>query len=214
MAANTPKAPDGKICIAQIGAAHGVNGEVRVKLFSDDPASLTIYGPLENADGSRRFSIKYAKPSKGVYICRIKGLMDRNEAEMMNGTKLYVDRSCLPEPEEDAFYYCDLIGCEARLEDGNVLGAIVGVHDFGAGDLLDIVPLRGPSLFIPFTKEAVPEVNLGAGYVVVVPPLGLLDKPDPEDKAKEGLAADFSLYPEFIEALDTLKPDGSDGADG
>ncbi|SNY90553.1 16S rRNA processing protein RimM [Cohaesibacter sp. ES.047] len=199
--AKTPSEPEGKICIAQIGAAHGVRGEVRIKLFSDDPNSLTQYGPLETADGKRHFKIVSARFAKTVFVCRIKGLTDRNEAEALNGVRLYVDREQLPELEEEEFYHSDLIGLDARLEDGTVLGSILAVHDFGAGDLLDIVPSRGKGLYVPFTREAVPHVSLDEGYVTVIPPEGLLDEADESERSLEGEGADFSAQPELLDGL-------------
>ena len=197
----TSAEPEGKVCIAQIGAVHGVRGDVRIKLFSDDPASLTQYGPLANADGSRHFEIESARLSKTVYVCRIKGLRDRNEAETLNGVRLYVDRDALPDLEDEEFYHSDLIGLEARLEDGQVIGTIVGIHDFGAGDLLDIMPKKGKGLYVPFTREAVPEVKVSQGYVLVVPPEGLLDEPDDAERAQEGEGVDFSQTPELLDGL-------------
>ncbi|WP_316858346.1 ribosome maturation factor RimM [uncultured Cohaesibacter sp.] len=193
--------PKDKICIAQIGAAHGVRGEVRLKLFSDDPDAFFQYGPLENADGSRRFEIQSARLSKTVYVCRIKGLNDRNEAESLNGVRLYVDRDKLPELEEEEFYHSDLIGLEARLEDGTSLGSIVAIQDFGAGDMLDVMPARGKGYYIPFTREAVPEIHVSEGYVLIVPPEGLLDEVDEAEKALEGEGVDFSQTPELLEGL-------------
>ena len=196
------KEPDGKVCLAQIGAAHGIRGEVRIKLFSDDPHALTDYGPLHNADGSQQFIILSARPSKMVFVCRIKGVGDRNGAEALNGTKLYIDRVQLPEPEEEEFYYSDLIGLEAVLEEGTILGHVIAVHDFGAGDLLDIAPKRGKSVLVPFTKEAVPEIDFDAGRVLVIPPEGLLEPADEAEKAREGEAADFSANPELVKGLE------------
>ena len=203
--ANSGSDPEGKVCIAQIGAAHGVRGEVRVKLFSDDPQSLIQYGALETADGSRRFEIETARFAKTVYVCGIKGLRNRDEAEALNGTRLYVSRDKLPELDEEEFYHSDLLGLEARLETGDVLGTIVGIPDFGAGDLLDIVPKRGKGVYIPFTREAVPVVNIAEGYVTVIPPEGLLDDADADERAKEGEGVDFSQSPELLDGLEGLK---------
>ena len=193
--------PEGKICIAQIGAAHGVRGEVRVKLFSDDPEALTHYGVLSNADGSRRFQIESSRLSKNVYVCRIKDLKDRNEAESLNGVKLYIDRDQLPELDEEEFYHSDLIGLDARLEDGTVLGSIIGIPDFGAGDLLDIAPKKGKGFYLPFTLAVVPHVDVAGGYVTVVPPEGWLDEADRTERAREGEGVDFEKAPELLDGL-------------
>ncbi|WP_373235780.1 ribosome maturation factor RimM [Cohaesibacter celericrescens] len=201
MSKNTP-APEDKICIAQIGAAHGIRGEVRIKLFSDDPASLTQYGPLQTADGSQRFKITSARASKTIYVCRIKGVSDRNDVEALNGTLLYVDRDQLPELEEEEFYHSDLIGLEARLDTGDALGSIVAVHDFGAGELLDIAPKRGKGFYVPFTREAVPIIDLTGGFVTVVPPEGLLEDADEGERALEGEAVDFAQSPQLLDGLE------------
>lgn len=202
MAKQADKDTEGKVCIAQIGAAHGIRGDVRIKLFSDDEAALSHYGPLTSADGKRVFEILSARLSKTVYVCRIKGLTDRDEAESLNGTLLYADRGLLPELDEEEFYHSDLIGLVAKLEDGSELGMIAAVHDFGAGDLLDIVPSRGKGFYLPFTRDVVPSIDLEAGFVTVVPPEGLLDAPDREEKAKEGEAVDFSDRPELLDGLE------------
>ena len=189
--AKGPSDPEGKVCIAQIGAAHGIRGEVRVKLFAEDPDALFDYGPLETADGSRRFEFLSARESKTIFVCRIKGLTNRNDVEALNGVRLYVDRDALPELDEEEFYHSDLIGLEARLEDGTSLGSIVAIHDFGAGDVLDVSPKRGKGYYIPFTRAVVPEVKVSEGYVLVDPPEGLLDEPDENERAQEGEGVDF-----------------------
>lgn len=201
------KNPEGKVCLAQIGAAHGVRGDVRIKLFSDDEAALTQYGPLTSADGKRSFEILSARLSKTVYVCRIKGLTDRDAAESLNGTLLYADRDLLPLLDEEEFYHSDLIGLVAKLENGSELGTISAVHDFGAGDLLDIVPPRGKGIYLPFTREAVPSIDLDAGFVTVVPPDGLLDVPDADEKVKEGKAVDFSERPELLDGIEGKQDD-------
>ena len=193
--------PEGKVCIAQIGAAHGIRGEVRVKLFAEDPDALFDYGPLETADGSRRFEFLSARESKTIFVCRIKGLTNRNDVEALNGVRLYVDRDALPELDEEEFYHSDLIGLEARLEDGTSLGYIVAIHDFGAGDVLDVSPKRGKGYYIPFTRAVVPEVKVSEGYVLVDPPEGLLDEPDENERAQEGEGVDFSQSPELLDGL-------------
>jgi 16S rRNA processing protein RimM len=157
------------ILLATIGAAHGVKGEVRVKSFSADPLALGNYGPLAAEDG-RHLEIERLRPSKGVLIVKFRGIDDRNAAEALNGLSLYVARNALPAAEDDEFYHADLIGLEAVTPEGEPLGMVVAVHDFGAGDLLDIAPSRGPSILVPFTKSAVPEIDLAAGRMTVVPP--------------------------------------------
>jgi 16S rRNA processing protein RimM len=171
-----------KILFATIGAAHGVIGEVRVKSFASDPAALADYGPLF-ADDGRRFEIERLRPGKNVVIAKFRGIDDRNAAEALNGIPLYLAREKLPPPEEDEFYHADLIGLEAVTEAGERLGTVIAVHDFGAGDILDIAPPRGPSLMVPFTKAAVPSIDIAAGRLTVVPPMEAEpDETPPEER--------------------------------
>ncbi len=159
-----------RILIARIGAAHGIRGEVRVKSFGDDPLSFADYGPLETADG-RRLTVASARLQKSVVVTRFKGVDDRNAAEALNGTDLYVAREALPElDDEDEFYHADLLGLDAVTEAGETLGRIVALPDFGAGTLVEIRPEGAPSYYVPFTREAVPHVDLAAGRVTVVVP--------------------------------------------
>jgi 16S rRNA processing protein RimM len=167
--------------MATIGAAHGVRGEVRVKSFASEPTALADYGPLL-ADDGRRFEIERLRPAKNVVIAKFRGIDDRDAAEALNGLFLYVPREKLPPPEEDEFYHADLIGLEAVTEAGEPIGAVVAVHDFGAGDILEIAPARGPTLLLPFTKAAVPSIDIPAGRLTVVPPLEFEpEEPPPEE---------------------------------
>jgi 16S rRNA processing protein RimM len=162
-----------KLLMGRIGAAHGIKGEVRIQSFTEDPLGLLDYGPLATNRPGLTIEITDARTTPNVLVARIKGVADRNGVEKLNGVELYVDRDLLPEIEdEDDYYHADLIGLDARLEDGTSLGAIVTVPNFGAGDMLEIRDkANGDTRFIPFTKAAVPEVHIAAGYVVVVPPL-------------------------------------------
>ena len=164
---------DARLLLAQVGAPHGVRGEVRVKAFTGDPLALGSYGPLLTEDG-RALAVERLRPGKGAVIVKFRGVDDRNAAESLRGARLFVERAALPPPEdEDEFYHADLIGLEAVTADGAPLGTIVAVHDFGAGDILDIAPPasadRGRSLLVPFTRACVPEIDLAAGRIVVAP---------------------------------------------
>ena len=161
-------APD-RILLATIGAAHGVKGEVRVKSFTADPASIAAYGPLFGADG-RIFEVERVRPGKGVVVAKFRGVDDRDAAERLNGLSLFADRAAFPAPGEDEFYHADLIGLDAFSAAGEPLGAVVAVHNFGAGDILEIAPRRGRPLLVPFTKEAVPDIDTARGRLVVAPP--------------------------------------------
>lgn len=139
-----------------------------MKSFTADPEDVGAYGPLFDKDG-RRYTVKAARASKNVVIVRFAEVADRNHAERLNGLELFVDRAALPEEGEDEYYLADLVGLVARRTDGEVIGEIVAFHDFGAGDILEIAPEGGASVMIPFTQEAVPELDLELGHIVVEP---------------------------------------------
>lgn len=161
---------DQKVLMALIGAAHGIRGEVRVKPFGDDPLSFTDYGVLTTKDGARSFEVESARAKKTVVITKFKGIVDRNQAEELNGIELYIRRDQLPEAGEDEFYYSDLNGLAVIDQSGETLGKVISVQDFGAGDLLEIRPRRGGTYYIPFTREFVPEVSLAEKRLNVVLP--------------------------------------------
>jgi 16S rRNA processing protein RimM len=158
-----------RICVAQIGAAHGIRGEVRLRPFTGDPMAITSYGPLESEDGTRRFEIEALRPSKDLFVARLAGVKDRNAAEALTNLKLYVSRDRLPPAAEGEFYHADLVGLAAVTPDGTSLGTVTAVHNFGAGDVIEIKPENGETLLVPFTDAAVPEIDLAAGRMVVVP---------------------------------------------
>jgi 16S rRNA processing protein RimM len=159
-----------RICVAQIGAAHGLRGEVRFRSFTEDPMAVTSYGPLESEDGTRRFEIEALRPSKEHFVARLKGVDDRDAAEKLTNVKLYVTRDQLPPVEDDeTFYYADLIGLAAVTPDGAPVGTVTAVHNFGAGDVIEIKPETGEPLLVPFNETAVPEIDIAARRMVVVP---------------------------------------------
>ena len=160
-----------RICVARIGAAHGLRGEVRLNSFTADPVAVTQYGALMTEDGTRAFEIESYRPGKGFLVVRFKGISDRTTAEQLTNLDLYVPRDRLPAPAPDEFYHADLIGICAVGEDGNQIGTVVAIHDFGAGDLLEIRPQAGgPSVMLPFTEAVVPWIDIAGGRIVVVPP--------------------------------------------
>jgi len=160
-----------RIVVARIGAAHGIRGEVRVKSFTAAPLDATSYGPLDAPDG-RRFTVKSARAiGPEMLVVHFAEVTDRNAAETLNGLDLSVQRAVLPKAGEEEFYHADLIGLAAVGADGAPLGTIIAVPNYGAGDLLEIAPPAGLTLLIPFTRAAVPEIDLVAGKVVVVPPV-------------------------------------------
>jgi 16S rRNA processing protein RimM len=159
-----------RVLVAQIGAAHGVRGEVRLKTFTEDPLGVTRYGALETEDGARQFEIEAVRPAKDMLVVRLKGVTDRNAAERLTNLRLYVARDRLPPPTQDEFYHADLVGLAAVTPDGSAFGTVKAVHNFGAGDLLEIEPAGGgATLMLPFTETAVPAVDIAGGRIVVEP---------------------------------------------
>ncbi len=166
-----------RVCLGQIGAAHGVRGEVRLRSFTAEPAAIANYGPLEAEDG-RVFAIETLRPAKSPdqhhFVARLAGIADRSAAERLANIKLYVPRERLPAPEEpDEFYHADLIGLAVVDSAGQRLGSVVGIHNFGAGDLIEVKPeTGGATQLLPFDAATVPEVDLKAGRLVVELPAG------------------------------------------
>lgn len=153
--------------MAVIGAPHGISGEVRVKTFTGDPTALGDYGPLQAEDG-RIFTITSVRPAKDVIIVRFGEVKDRTAAEALTGLALYVDRSSLPtDLEDDEYYHADLIGLLVIDETGEKIGKVAAIHDFGAGTIIEISLPAGRSVMVPFTRAAVPEIDLAEGMVRV-----------------------------------------------
>jgi 16S rRNA processing protein RimM len=179
MGAGDGKGKEGRVLLGIVTGAQGVRGAVRIKSFTADPADVAAYGPLEDERGARRFRLQVVGQSKGVVIARIDGVEDRDAAEALRGVRLHVGRDALPEPEEEEYYHADLIGLDAVLPDGTVFGRVLAVHDFGAGDSLEVERPAGAggggTVLVPFTRAAVPAVDLKARRLVVDPPEGLLD---------------------------------------
>ncbi|HEX5509737.1 MAG TPA: ribosome maturation factor RimM [Pseudolabrys sp.] len=161
-----------RICVARIGAAHGVRGEVKLWSFTENPAAVADYGPLETADGARKFEIETLRPAKDHFVARLAGIGDCNAAEALCNVDLYVPRERLPAIEDaDTFYHSDLIGLDAVTPDGSQVGTVHAVHNFGAGDIIEITPPGGGEpMMLPFNETAVPKVDLAAKQIVIVLP--------------------------------------------
>jgi 16S rRNA processing protein RimM len=159
------------VCVAEIGAAHGIAGEVRLRAFTEDPLAVTGFGALHAEDG-REVAIASVRPGKDCLIARLAGVADRTTAERWRNVKLYVAREKLPAIDEaETYYHADLIGLAAVGPDGAAFGRVVAVQNFGAGDLLEIAPAAGgPTVLLPFTDAVVPVVDVRNGRVVVNPP--------------------------------------------
>jgi 16S rRNA processing protein RimM len=178
-----------RVCVGAVVGAHGVKGGLRVKSFTADPLDLGTYGPVSDEEGERSFVIRSLVPGAkpGVVLVKFEGVKGRDAAEALQGRRLYVSRSALPELEEEAYYHADLVGLQVELSSGEVFGKVIAVHDFGAGDVLEIEPLSGSSVMLPFTKAVVPTVELEKGRMIVELPDGWLDtaRPDPAEDGEE-----------------------------
>ncbi|MDV6331355.1 ribosome maturation factor RimM [Asticcacaulis sp. 201] len=155
------------IFVAQISAAVGLQGEFKLLSFMDDPFSVLEYSPLLNEKGEPALVITKAREHKGTLVVKAEGVPDRTAVDRIKGMKLYIDRADLPEIDEDEYYITDLIGMKVFDTAGAEIGRIMNVDNFGAGDLLDIQPLEGPTYYLLFTAENVPEVNLAERRIVV-----------------------------------------------
>ena len=168
------------ICVARIGAAHGVRGQVKLWTFTEDPLAVKRYGPLASKDGARQFEVTHAREAKGHLIATLKGVATRDAAERLNGVELYVARERLPATAADEYYHADLIGLAAVNGAGDPLGRVVAIHNFGAGDIIEIAPGQGTTLLLPFTNAVVPSVDLAGGRVTIELPAEI-DGDDPTD---------------------------------
>ena len=156
-----------QICVARIGAAHGVRGQVKLWTFTEDPLAVKRYGPLSTKDGSRQFEVTHVREARDHLVATLKGIATRYDAERLNGIELYVAREKLPATEEDEYYHADLIGLAAITTADEPLGRVIAIHNFGAGDIIEIAPPEGPTLLLPFTNAVVPTVDLAGGRVVI-----------------------------------------------
>jgi 16S rRNA processing protein RimM len=155
------------VCLGEITGPHGVRGEVRIRSFAARPEDVAAYGPLADEAGARNFEIKITGMARGAVLARIAGVADRSAAEALRGTRLYVARDKLPQPEAGEFYRADLVGLVAARADGTPVGRVVAVENFGASDVLEIAPDEGDAFFLPFTADAVPDVDMAVGRVTI-----------------------------------------------
>lgn len=168
------------VLVGVVTGARGLKGELRVKAFTADPEALFDYGPLTDESGKGRYTGRITGQGKGQLLVRLDGIGDRTQADAVKGLKFYVPREALPETEEDEYYYSDLIGMKAELVDGEELGVIRWVLEAGAGASLE-VDTATDTVLVPFTKAAVPVVDIKGGRVVIDPPDGLMDSPPAQE---------------------------------
>lgn len=167
------------VMVGAVAGAHGVRGDAKLKPFGD-PAALCRYGPFLDEDGAVILTPKGSKPGPaGFVVAWFEEAFTREEMQAMKGTRLFIARSSLPQTEDDEFYHADLVGLRVETVDGAPLGQVRSVQDFGAGDLVEV---SGPDgdWFLPFTKAAVPHVDIAAGKLVADPPASV-DEEDEDD---------------------------------
>lgn len=182
-----------RVLLGRITGVHGIRGEVVIRTYTGEPAAITDYGPLRDEKNERTFKIRGVRETDKGLIARVEGVADRTAAEKLKGTDLYVAREMLPEAEEGAFYHADLIGLRALSPEGEEIGTVMSVANFGAGDLLEI-RLKGSKSteFVPFTGSVVPNVDLVQGRLTLITPV-MTGEPEP---ASEGGADGEELEPE------------------
>jgi 16S rRNA processing protein RimM len=179
------------VCVGVVTGARGLKGEVRIRSFTAEPADIVAYGPVWDKTGERSFRLRITGHSKGQIVATVEGFADRNDAEALKGQELYVPRDALPEPEDEEYYHVDLLGLRAELAEddpsgtGGFLGRVRGVHDFGAGSMIEVDGGPAGVLVVPFTRVAVPVVDVAGGRIVIAPLPGLLG-PVTEDMADTG----------------------------
>ena len=144
-----------------------MRGAVKLWTFTEDPFAVKEYGPLTTKDGARQFEVTHVREARDHLVATLKGIATREDAERLNGIELYIAREKLPATDEDEYYHADLIGLAAVNAANEPLGRVTAIHNFGAGDIIEIAPTQGPTMLLPFTNAVVPTVDLAAGRVVI-----------------------------------------------
>jgi len=160
-----------RVLLGEITGAHGIKGDVVIRTYTTVPAAIAEYGPLEDATGQRQIRIRVRRVTEKGIVAGVDGIGDRNSAEALKGTQLYVARKALPETAEQEFYHADLVGLEARDAAGTPIGRVIGVVNYGAGDLIEISRHgQKETELVPFSTAFVPEIDIAAGRLVVLMP--------------------------------------------
>ena len=174
--------PHSRVCVGRIAGAHGVRGWVRITSYTEEPTNVAAYGPVSDDKGEHMFELEVMRMAKAHVVARIEGVDDRDAAEALRGTRLFVPRDALPAPDPDEFYFDDLVGLPVETVAGDALGKVLSVQDFGSGAMLEVGKNRGATILVPFTHDVLPVVDLAAGLIAIDPPPGLLE---PVDKGEE-----------------------------
>ncbi len=173
-----------RVCVAKIGAAHGLRGEVRLQVFTEDPDAIVGLGELASEDGTKKFRVASLRPAKGHFVAKLEGVNDRNASELLTNIELFVSREKLPKLEDgETFYHADLIGLRVEDKSGKSYGVVVAVRNYGASDLLEVAePPKTSGTLIPFIDQFVPLVDVEGGRVVIEPAPGLFEEPKAKTK--------------------------------
>jgi 16S rRNA processing protein RimM len=190
------------ICVGIITGAHGIRGHVRIKSFTAEPDDVAGYGVLYDAAGGSPLRLTVSGHSGVHLIARIAGVDDRNAAEALKGRELFVPRSALPPPDDDEFYHADLVGMRAELADGEhqreTIGTVAAVHDFGGGDVIEVETGTGVTIMVPFTWDAVPEVHVAEGRLVIARLPGLFEAESADRESDDAGGAHSQLVPQEL----------------
>ena len=171
--------------IGHIAGASGVKGDLRITSYTEHPLDVCAYGPVEDKEGKEKFILKPKRMAKGHVIAHADGIDNRDAAERLRGTELFITREALPPPGEEEFYHNDLIDVAVFAVNGHFLGSVIAVHDFGAGTILEVARKAEKTVLVPFTKDTVPVVDLSAKRIEINPPQGLFG-PIAQQTASEG----------------------------
>jgi 16S rRNA processing protein RimM len=163
---------DRQILVGTISGAHGVNGLVRLKSFTEDPEAILRYKPLTDEGGEREFTVKLKMITNTHLIVEWEGVKTRDAAEALRGMRLFTNRAALPKLKKREFYEADLVGLKALDKEGKTIGKVEAVHNYGGGPFLEIAPTQGKAFMLPFTKECVPAVDVEEGCITIAPPEG------------------------------------------
>ncbi len=182
--ANKADSSKKRLCLGIITGIHGIRGEVVIKSFTQDPLDIGSYGPLSDETGERRFVISAARLAKKGVVARLDGIADRDDAKNLQGTRLFVDRDRLPATgDDDVFYHADLVGLDVFLANGDKIGTVTALHNFGAGDLIEIRIMpngeadnNGGSEIYPFNRQIIPEIDIAARRLILSPPEMIVSK--------------------------------------
>lgn len=162
-----------RILIGEIATAHGIKGLVKLRSFAGDESLFGSAALYTDETSGRTISLTLKNALKGDWLAEVQGVADRNAAELLRGTKLYIERDALPETDDGEYYIEDLKGFKVTGKDGKDIGTISGIENYGASDLMDIKPRTGANFYLPFTDDIVLDVNLDDGVITVDMPEGV-----------------------------------------